>query len=90
MSEKSKLEEEINVGSMVTDHAFVPAKKSEPWGLCGCGLGEAAHAETAAPYRPNSVRAAREGKFSEDGPAEYYNQGTTTPEVQDAVQDQSD
>ena len=78
MTEEGRLKEELNTGSMVTDHAFYPRKKEEPWGLCECGLGEAAHAETRLPYRPGSLRAAREAPRN-DG--QYYNNGSVTQEV---------
>jgi hypothetical protein len=31
-------------------HAYVPRDVAEPWGLCSCGLAEAAHLVAREPY----------------------------------------
>lgn len=39
----------------VDDHVFTP--RDEPWGLCVCGLSQAAHAQPGEPYRSTAPRA---------------------------------
>ena len=36
----------------VDSHPYEPRDPDRPWGACWCGLSEAAHADTVAPYRP--------------------------------------
>jgi hypothetical protein len=55
---KSKLMEEVNVGgSLVEDHKYEPRDQDQPWGLCHCGLAEASHKASLAPYKPTAKRA---------------------------------
>lgn len=41
---------------IVTDHKYVPRDFKEPWGLCACGLAEAAHMEADIPYQPSEEK----------------------------------
>ena len=54
------LEPDNNVPAIIADHAYAPRDPDEPWGLCTCGLAEAAHSEALAPYIPDSPRAEKE------------------------------
>jgi hypothetical protein len=33
--------------AIIADHAFAPKDFAQPWGLCECGLSEAAHRESS-------------------------------------------
>jgi hypothetical protein len=86
VDDRTRLEQDINQGgSLIDDHPFVPRRKAEPWGLCVCGLGEAAHAESEVSYR--SVLAARKlaekGKAKDEAAPEFYVQGKVVPIVPD-------
>jgi hypothetical protein len=94
VDDKTKLEEDINQGgSLIQDHPFVPRRKAEPWGLCECGLGEAAHADSKLAYRTILAARRRENEATKDRkvePAtEYYNQGRVIQLGGSDVRDQS-
>lgn len=36
--------------AVVLNHPYEPRDSAVPWGLCGCGLSEAAHAQTVKSY----------------------------------------
>lgn len=43
----------------VNDHPFMPRDPMEPWGLCVCGMAEAAHTSAAIAYMPRPSKPAR-------------------------------
>jgi predicted DNA-binding protein YlxM (UPF0122 family) len=50
MDKKNALMEELNQGSLIEDHPYTPRNPNEPWGLCACGLAEAAHKSAEKGY----------------------------------------
>jgi hypothetical protein len=54
------LEPDNNTPAIITDHPYRPRNEEEPWGLCLCGLAEAAHSTSASPYIPTSEKATQE------------------------------
>lgn len=46
-----RLEPENEQPGIIKDHEYVPRHMDEPWGVCVCGLAEAAHLEVGEAYK---------------------------------------